>query len=291
MTACTEERTTVIQRMNRVLLLLLLASLEGFLSLEIQVFQVPEVHATPNSDAILPCTYSISGAEEVTVGSYKWYRHLVKKELEVSNSSKDFTGRISRLNTDQFINNRSAQITIHNVIPSDTATYYCEVTLVHGGEITGHGTGTLLNVTDVLELPSQNKTLYISILASVSGVIIVGLLMLGCYRISKQAPRSTVEEGPIIYTEFTTIGSRQSAPRGPEVLQNVETSNYVMENEEYNIFLPVQAPQRGCGLQLSEDEFIQYHTIEETSPPQNQMMSQKAGPSIYQEMNLYNIIP
>ncbi|KAG9461948.1 hypothetical protein GDO78_015288 [Eleutherodactylus coqui] len=120
--------------------------LSGFLSLEIQVFQVPEVHATTSSDAILPCTYNVSGAEEMTVGSYKWYRHLVKKELEVSNSSKDFTVRISRLNTDQFINTRSAQITIHNVIPSDTDYYYCEVTLIHGGETTGHRPGTLLNV-------------------------------------------------------------------------------------------------------------------------------------------------
>ncbi|KAG9462105.1 hypothetical protein GDO78_014904, partial [Eleutherodactylus coqui] len=121
--------------------------MSGFLSLEIQVFQVPEVHATSSSDAILPCTYNISGEEEATVGSYKWYRHLVKKELEVSNSSEDFTGRISMLDTNQFINNRSAQITIHNVIPADTSYYYCEVTLIHGGETTGHGPGTLLNVT------------------------------------------------------------------------------------------------------------------------------------------------
>ncbi|KAG9461298.1 hypothetical protein GDO78_017341 [Eleutherodactylus coqui] len=137
--------------MRLAVLILILGPLQGFLSLEIQVFQVPEVHVTSSSDATLPCIYNISGAEEVTVGSYKWYRHLVKKELEVSNSSKVFTGRISRLNTDQFINNRSAQITIHNVIPSDTAKYYCEVTFVYGGEITGHGTGTLLNVTEMSE--------------------------------------------------------------------------------------------------------------------------------------------
>ncbi|KAG9470978.1 hypothetical protein GDO78_016156 [Eleutherodactylus coqui] len=124
-----------------------LVCLSGFLSLEIQVFQVPEVHATPSSDVTLLCTYNGSGVEEATVGFYKWYRHLVKTELEVSNSNKDFTGRISRVNTDQFINTRSAQITIHNVIPSDTANYYCEVTFIHGGEITGHGPGTLLNVT------------------------------------------------------------------------------------------------------------------------------------------------
>ncbi|KAG9460459.1 hypothetical protein GDO78_021693, partial [Eleutherodactylus coqui] len=121
--------------------------LSGFLSLEIQVFQVPKVHATTSSDATLPCTYNVSEAKEVIAGSYKWYRHLVKTELEVSNSSEDFTGRISRVNTDQFINTRSAHITIHNVIPSDAATYYCEVTLVHGEETTEHGSGTLLNVT------------------------------------------------------------------------------------------------------------------------------------------------
>ncbi|KAG9464387.1 hypothetical protein GDO78_020017, partial [Eleutherodactylus coqui] len=124
-----------------------LVCLSGFLSLEIQVFQIPKVHATSSSDATLPCTYNISGVKEVTVGSYKWYRHLVRYGPEVSNSNRDFTGRISRANTDRFINTRSAQITIHNVIPSDTASYYCEVTFVHGGEITGHGPGTLLNVT------------------------------------------------------------------------------------------------------------------------------------------------
>ncbi|KAG9464388.1 hypothetical protein GDO78_020018, partial [Eleutherodactylus coqui] len=121
--------------------------LSGFLFQEIQVFQVPEVHATPSSDATLPCTYNISGVEAI-IGTYKWYRYLVRYGPEVSDSNKDFTGRISRVNTDLFINTRSAQITIHNVIPSDAASYYCEVTFLHhGGEISGHGAGTLLNVT------------------------------------------------------------------------------------------------------------------------------------------------
>ncbi|XP_066450536.1 natural cytotoxicity triggering receptor 3-like [Eleutherodactylus coqui] len=195
-------------------LILILGPLQGFLSLEIQVFQVPEVHATPNSDAILPCTYSISGAEEATVGSYKWYRHLVKKELEVSNSNKDFTGRISRLNTDQFINTRSAQITIHNVIPADTATYYCEVTLVHGGEITGHGPGTLLNVTDVLESPSPYETLYIIIVRAVLGVIVVViLLVVGCYRISKQGDYCRV-----MNAGYRERGNKESSRRSTDVI-------------------------------------------------------------------------
>ncbi|XP_040263572.1 uncharacterized protein LOC120979092 [Bufo bufo] len=169
---------------------------------KIQVYQIPEVHATLGSDVTLPCTYNVSGVEEATIGSYKWYRHLVKTELEVSDSNENFTGRISRADTEQFISNRDAHITIHNVVISDTASYFCAVSFLEGGGISGCGAGTLLNVTDRI----------------------------------------------------------QNEPRGPELLQQNETSQYMMENQQYNLFLPVQAPQ-------------------------------KPGPSIYQEADLYSVIP
>ncbi|CAN2390203.1 susceptibility to T cell mediated cytotoxicity, partial [Pristimantis euphronides] len=114
--------------------------------MKVQVYQIPEVHTTPGNDATLLCTYNISGEVDLSTGSYKWYRHLVNNELEVSNNVKEYTGRISTVDTDKFIN-RLAHITIHNVDPTDTGIYYCEVTFQHVGEIRDHGAGTLLNVT------------------------------------------------------------------------------------------------------------------------------------------------
>ncbi|CAN2391828.1 susceptibility to T cell mediated cytotoxicity [Pristimantis euphronides] len=237
---------------------LILGSLQGFLCQVIQVFQVPEVHATPGSDATLPCTYNVSGVVEGSIGSYKWYRHLVKTGTEVSNIKKEFAGRISRADLDQFIKSRWAHIIIHNVDPTDTGTYYCEVTFLHGGEKSVHGAGTLLNVTDLLEPLFQYKSLYIS-LGTLSGVVLVILLVVGCYLLSKQVSFSLVR-GPNVSTEFTTLDNRQSGPCGPEMLQYVETSHCMMENQQYSLFQPFQDLK-------------------------------KPGSAIYQEGDLYSIIP
>ncbi|XP_075688584.1 natural cytotoxicity triggering receptor 3-like [Rhinoderma darwinii] len=126
---------------------LILGVLEGIVSQKIEVSQIPEVHGTAGSEVTLPCTYNVSGVEEGSLGSYKWYRHLVKTGPEVSDSNKDFTGRISRADAAEFTSKRDARITLHNVEPSDTGTYYCQVTFQHGKEISGHGDGTALNVT------------------------------------------------------------------------------------------------------------------------------------------------
>ncbi|XP_075061676.1 natural cytotoxicity triggering receptor 3-like [Mixophyes fleayi] len=133
--------------MGGVHILLLLGTLQGFQSQTIHVSQIPVIVTPEGSSVTLPCNYSISGAEDITIGSYRWYRHLVRTGPEVSDSNKDFTGRISREDFDEFIYNRSASITLHRVHVSDTGMYYCEVTFQHGGEISGHGTGTNLNVT------------------------------------------------------------------------------------------------------------------------------------------------
>ncbi|KAM4021923.1 uncharacterized protein ACNLHF_027230 [Anomaloglossus baeobatrachus] len=237
-----------------------LGALEGFLSVEIEVFQIPEVHATAGSNVFLPCTYNISGVENATIGSYKWYRHLVKTGPEVSDSNKDFSGRISRATTEQFISDRSAHLTIHNVNSTDTGNYYCEVA-IYGG-ITGNGRGTMVNVTE--EAGGSNSTnpiIYIIMsLGAVFGIVVVIVLVVGCYRICNHATGSPVETGPIVYTEFSTLDRRQRGPRGPEVVQNEEMSHYMMENQQYNLFLPEHA-------------------------------TQKAVASPYQELDLYSVIP
>ncbi|XP_056381237.1 natural cytotoxicity triggering receptor 3-like isoform X2 [Hyla sarda] len=257
---------TMTHKMRLVQAVLLLGALQGFLSQVIQVFQSPEIlHAYVGSNVTLLCTYNISGVkEEATIGSYMWRRHLVKMGPVVSNDNEGFTGRISRVDTESFIKTRSAHITIHNVVSSDTGIYFCEVTFLNriSVGISGHGAGTLLNVTGDMtdQLGTDPEILHIT-LGAVFGVVVVLLFLVGCYRIFKQALRSTVEEVPTVYTEFIAMGSRQiGGPRGPEMLQNVETSQFMMENQQYNQFMPEQFPQ-------------------------------KTVPSIYQEVDIYSIIP
>ncbi|XP_075688585.1 sodium channel regulatory subunit beta-2-like [Rhinoderma darwinii] len=238
---------------------LILGVLEGIVSQKIEVSQIPEVHGTAGSEVTLPCTYNVSGVEEGSLGSYKWYRHLVKTGPEVSDSNKDFTGRISRADAAEFTSKRDARITLHNVEPSDTGTYYCQVTFQHGKRISGHGDGTTLNVTLTEGKSSSGTDLYISV-GAVVGFIAVILLVFGYYSFYRQAPRSSVEAGPVIYTEFPALDTRLRGHRGPGALQEVETSHYMMENQQYDQFLPVQAPQG-------------------------------PGPCAFQEMDLYSIIP
>ncbi|XP_063797647.1 natural cytotoxicity triggering receptor 3 [Pseudophryne corroboree] len=119
----------------------------GYHSQTITVSQIPVIVTPEGSSVTLPCTYSISGADNATDGWYRWYRHTVRTGPDVTDSNKDFTGRISRVDGEEFISSRSASITLHRADVSDTGMYYCEVTFQHGGEISGHGAGTFLNVT------------------------------------------------------------------------------------------------------------------------------------------------
>ncbi|KAM4021924.1 natural cytotoxicity triggering receptor 3-like [Anomaloglossus baeobatrachus] len=152
--------------------MVILGPLQGFLSLEIEVFQIPEVHATTGSDVFLPCTYNVSGVEEATIGSYKWYRNLVKMGQEVSDSNKDFSDRMSKADAAEFIRARTAYLTLHNVDPSHSGKYICQVTFQHGKEISAFGNGTLLNVTDV----AQNlKTFGVCIMVKTAGLLLIAL--------------------------------------------------------------------------------------------------------------------
>ncbi|XP_073420417.1 uncharacterized protein [Dendrobates tinctorius] len=246
--------------MSAVQVVLLLGSLEGLLSQKIEVFQIPEVNATTGSDVFLPCTYNISGVEQVTVASYKWYQHLVRTGPEVSNSNNGFSGRISRATAEDFINNRTAHLIIHNVNPTDIAMYYCEVSTPEGK--TGSGNGTVLHVTGEEGGRDDLKpyNVYIISLGTLFGIVAVVVLVVGYYKTCNQAPESAVGMDPIVYTEFSTLGRGQHGPHGSEVLQTEEMSHYMMENQQYNLL-------------LSEQD------------------KQKTGPSPYEEMDLYNVIP
>ncbi|XP_069824751.1 natural cytotoxicity triggering receptor 3-like isoform X2 [Dendropsophus ebraccatus] len=169
--------------MSQVQVVLILGALEGCLSQMIQVFQDPVVYGYEGSDVTLPCTYNVSAAEDVTAGFYKWYRHLPRIGQVVSNSSKDFTGRIIREDTEVFIQTRSAKITIHKVNITHTGMYYCEVSFLHHNErISGLGDGTLLNVTnfsDILEIGIMNS--YVIVVRMALGILaLLAVLALCC---------------------------------------------------------------------------------------------------------------
>ncbi|KAM5148031.1 natural cytotoxicity triggering receptor 3-like [Mantella aurantiaca] len=129
------------------LLLLPLGLLQGLLSQTIHVSQIPVISVVKSSSVTLPCDYTINSAQEGTIGSYKWYKHSVKPAMEISNSKNEFIGRISRANTDRFIKEQSAAITLHRVGFSDSGMYYCEVSFQIGRDINVCGDGTFLNVT------------------------------------------------------------------------------------------------------------------------------------------------
>ncbi|XP_068110924.1 uncharacterized protein [Hyperolius riggenbachi] len=163
-----------------------------FLSQTIQVSQPPVIYGTEGRSITLPCNYSISRRENVIAGNYKWYRHLVRIGPEVSDNNPDFTGRISRADVSQFIEGRSAAITLHNVDPVDTGLYYCEVTFQGRRQVSGDGNGTFLNVTaDVSYIYKR------FILLKVMGfalILLTGLIVYLCtrYGCPKLQPKGTM---------------------------------------------------------------------------------------------------
>ncbi|XP_073447439.1 natural cytotoxicity triggering receptor 3-like [Aquarana catesbeiana] len=128
------------------LLLIILTFSSGFPSQIIHVWQTPVIWAVEGSSITLLCYFNIIG-KNATIGSYKWYRHVVGSGPEVSNNNKFFHGRITRVDSNEFIHGRSAFITLHSVEFSDSGMYYCEVIFNFGQEISGEGNGTFLNVT------------------------------------------------------------------------------------------------------------------------------------------------
>ncbi|XP_077307196.1 natural cytotoxicity triggering receptor 3-like [Lithobates pipiens] len=128
------------------LLLIIVTFSSGFPSQIVHVQQTPVIWAAEGSSVTLLCFFNIIG-KNATAGSYKWYRHVVGSGPDVSNSNKLFHGRVTRVDTNQFIHGRSASITLHSVELSDSGMYYCEVIFNFGQEISGEGNGTFLNVT------------------------------------------------------------------------------------------------------------------------------------------------
>ncbi|XP_077307107.1 natural cytotoxicity triggering receptor 3-like [Lithobates pipiens] len=138
--------------MGAVHVLLILGVLPGSLlqtvnnTLTIHVWQTPVIWATEGNSITLPCEYRFIG-EEASIGSYKWYRHIMRSGVEVSENNKNFSGRLSKVDQDQFFHGRSAAITLNPVVLADAGMYYCEVTFQIGQQISGDGNGTFLNVT------------------------------------------------------------------------------------------------------------------------------------------------
>ncbi|KAM5148029.1 natural cytotoxicity triggering receptor 3-like [Mantella aurantiaca] len=112
----------------------------------IHVWQIPVIWASEGSSVTLACDYNVPD-KKVTIGSYKWYRHILTGRSEVSDNNMNFSGRISIVDQQTFIRRRSAAITLHSVELSDSGMYYCEVILQDGLEISADGNGTFLNVT------------------------------------------------------------------------------------------------------------------------------------------------
>ncbi|XP_073447438.1 natural cytotoxicity triggering receptor 3-like [Aquarana catesbeiana] len=128
-------------------LLIILAALQGLLSQTIHVSQIPIIWAKEGSPVTIPCDYNISDKNSTSMGSYKWYRDMIKSGLEVSENNHNYSGRLSTADTDQFISKRSATIVLYSVEVEDSGMYYCEVTLQFIHAVSGYGNGTFLNVT------------------------------------------------------------------------------------------------------------------------------------------------
>ncbi|XP_077307106.1 uncharacterized protein LOC143926950 [Lithobates pipiens] len=257
--------------MGAVHVLLILGVLPGSLlqtvnnTMTIHVRQTPVIWATEGDSITLPCDYRIIG-ENASIGSYKWYRHIVRSGVEVSENNKNFTGRLSKVDQDQFFHGRSAAITLYPVVLSDSGMYYCEVTFQIGQQISGEGNGTFLNVTASANNGSEGKGLQRwDIIGGgiVGGVLLLSLMSVVVYCVyTKQASSPTQDVGPIVYTDFMTQRSTDVAHTRytPQEQLCSDIALYSMENQHYTYF--------------------QHKDIRRTptSP-------------CYQEMDLYSVIP
>uniref|UniRef100_A0A8C5MVZ7 Natural cytotoxicity triggering receptor 3 n=1 Tax=Leptobrachium leishanense TaxID=445787 RepID=A0A8C5MVZ7_9ANUR len=127
---------------NIILIHYLVLYLLGVHLQSIKVSQSPMVKATEGGSVTLECSYTIKSSTNLTIGWYKWYRHLLNG-VEVSNRG-DFKDRVSTVSQSDFIEKACANIVLQNASVSDTGMYICEVNI--NENISGHGNGTFLNV-------------------------------------------------------------------------------------------------------------------------------------------------
>ncbi|XP_072276368.1 natural cytotoxicity triggering receptor 3-like [Pyxicephalus adspersus] len=201
--------------MGALQVLLFLGILPGFLSQMIHVQQIPVKWATEGSSVTLPCYYNISGGN-TSIGSFKWYRHKAVSNVEVSDNSTHFHGRVSEADVNKFISEQSATITLHNVEKADLGMYFCEVRLLFSQEISGHGNGTFLNVTDAKSAPEAYKSFHIYIARFVGGVLYLAVLSaVVCYVYFKHGSSSIQDGNPIAYSDFMTPRPPDAAHSNP----------------------------------------------------------------------------
>ncbi|XP_075429971.1 natural cytotoxicity triggering receptor 3-like isoform X1 [Ascaphus truei] len=220
--------------MGGVGLLLLLGALQGFLSQKIHVSQIPAVTTTEGSTVTLQCDYTLSSTERARVGSYRWYRHGLGGP-EVSDSSKDFMGRVSSATQSDFIDKRSADMKLHRVILTDTGMYVCQVEIQDNEIISGHGNGTFLNVTAAAPNNPSGNILPVS-LGVAAVVLIISISVAAYLRYTKPASSYIREVSPTIYTDFTTPATRNDGVQSPTLqqpLQSSEDGHYSLKNLEY----------------------------------------------------------
>uniref|UniRef100_UPI00398E927B uncharacterized protein isoform X2 n=1 Tax=Pristiophorus japonicus TaxID=55135 RepID=UPI00398E927B len=184
--------------------------------------------------ARLQCTMRNARVSDTDV---HWYRQLPGQDTEwvltheASGSTRGSPGSTDRLQPSRDTSNNSFILTVTDVQPSDTDTYYCKV----WGDISG--SGTQLNVTKTKVV----KTILVwIILGAVLGV--------------------TVVTGGILLIRHTLFGKKQSAPSGTAADQNT-TADYE------NVFSAGDTQNSGDRL---EDQNATYMTINKqlTAEPQ-----------------------
>ncbi|OCT85624.1 hypothetical protein XELAEV_18023795mg [Xenopus laevis] len=127
-------------------LLLLMVTMQGFLSDIILVSQTPTVSAPVGGIANLQCNYSVNDLQSV-IGSYKWTRNAVNGP-DVFDSSGPLMGRVRSMKPNDFVKGL-ANIWLHKVTMNDSGMYFCQVSLLINSMVSGYGNGTFLNVTEV----------------------------------------------------------------------------------------------------------------------------------------------
>ncbi|CAH2312354.1 natural cytotoxicity triggering receptor 3-like [Pelobates cultripes] len=169
--------------MEGIRLLVILGALQGLHSQVIHVFQIPSMSTMAGSTVVLECTYTITNLSESTNGWFTWYRHKLHGDV-VTNTAEFFKGRVSRVQAEDFLNKKLANIVLHRVEMSDTGVYICEVSLLQSQVISGYGRGTFLHVTDSASTKKESSN--------------------ACVEFKTQAFDSYEEVTPVTWNDFKT---------------------------------------------------------------------------------------